>query len=100
LIGTWKGKLSGDSPTVTLNITNQDGETFSGTLNRKGVIVEFIGKIDFEKRNISMKDTKITKGKNLWNLGSYDGTILETGKAMSGTGRDKQSTYSWSFTKQ
>lgn len=100
LTGVWKGEMEG-SGFLTVNITNQTGETFSGTLNEKNlIVVEFVGKIDFEKRSISMKDTKIIKGKNQWNLGSYDGTLSENGKTMSGKGRDKRVAYSWTFAKQ
>jgi hypothetical protein len=99
-VGTWKGKFDKDA--ASLNITSQSGETFSGTLLTKGYTVEITGQVNSAKRTVSIRETKVLKtpaGSN-WNLGKDDGTISENGKTMSGTGRDKNISYTWSFTKQ
>jgi hypothetical protein len=97
--GVWQGKFS-DEPTV-LSITTQTGETFSGTLSKKGYIVKINGKIDFDKGTVEITETKVLQTPpNLnWNLGTNNGTVLDDGKSMSGTGRDKNGSYSWTFIK-
>ena len=97
--GIWTGEF-GDEPTV-LSITTQTGDSFSGTLSKKGYIIKVSGKIDFEKGTINFKETKVLQTPpNLnWNLGKNEGTVAESGKSMNGTGSDKNGYYEWSFRK-
>ena len=99
LTGIWQGKFS-DEPTV-LSITTQTSDSFSGTLSKKGYIIKITGKVDFDKGAVAITETKVLQTPpNLnWYLGTNDGTISVDGKSMSGTGRDKNGSYSWSFTK-
>ena len=101
LVGTWEGKF--DTTVSTLNILNQNGKTFSGTLNRKdGYVIEFAGEINHEKRTVSMNETKILKlpKDGAWILGKNNGTISADGKSMRGKGKDKVNSYQWTFTKK
>jgi len=100
LTGAWKGKFN-ESPAVLL-ITAHNDETFSGTLSKNGYVVEFVGQINYAKSSVSIKETKVleTPPGSKWNLGEDNGTISENGKAMRGTGKDKNISYGWSFTKQ
>jgi len=99
LTGTWRGKFNEAS--ATLNITTQRGDSFSGTLSKNGYVVEFTGQINQTKRTVSIKETKVLKTPPnlIWNLGENSGTISEDGKTMSGTGKDKNVSYGWSFTR-
>ena len=98
--GIWTGEFN-EEPTV-LSITTQKGDSFSGTLSKEGYIVKITGQIDYEKGTVKIKETKVlqTPPNRNWFLGTNDGTISEGGKAMSGTGSDKNSSYEWSFTKE
>lgn len=100
LTGTWKGKFNESS--AVLLITAHKGETFSGTLSKNGYVVEFVGRINYAKSSVSIKETKVLEMPpgSRWNLGEDNGTISENGKAMRGTGKDKNISYGWSFTKQ
>lgn len=103
LVGIWKGKHGGNSVSSTLNILNQNDKTFSGTLNRKdGYVIEFTGVINYEKLTVSMNETKTLKvPKNgRWSLGKNNGVISADGKSMQGKGKDKFTSYPWSFTKE
>lgn len=99
-VGTWKGKFNDAS--ASLNITNQSGEAFSGTLVTKGYTVEIVGQTNSARRSVSIRETKVLKtpAGSTWNLGKDDGTISADGSTMSGTGKDKNVSYKWSFTKQ
>jgi hypothetical protein len=100
LIGVWKGKFS--DAESTLEITSQKGKTFSGTLNKSGFTVEFVGQVNYETRAVSMKETKVLKtpADGIWYLGNNNGTISADGKKMSGKGKDKNISYDWNYTKQ
>ncbi|MGI8467907.1 MAG: zinc ribbon domain-containing protein [Pyrinomonadaceae bacterium] len=100
MVGIWKGIYDTDSSPTTLNITSQDGDSFTGTLKEKDYIVEFNGQVNHENRSVAIKETKVIKqGKDgNWLLGNNTGTITENGKTMSGTG--EPNSYSWSFTRQ
>jgi hypothetical protein len=100
LTGMWKGKFN--EAAATLNITTQNGATFSGTLSKNGYLVEFTGRINQAQRTVAIKETKVLKTPPnlMWNLGTDDGTISENGKTMGGTGSDKNVSYAWSFTRE
>jgi hypothetical protein len=97
--GIWKGKFN-EMP-ATLSITTQKDDTFSGTLSKNGYVVKLIGKINFAKGTVSITETEVlqTPSSSKWNLGTDDGIVSNGGKSMNGTGRDKNGSYSWSFTK-
>ena len=100
LTGIWQGKFNEEA--TILSITTQNGDSFSGTLSKKGYIIKISGKIDFDKGMVEIKETEVLQTPpNLnWYLGTNEGTLTEDGKQMVGTGRDKNGTYSWSFTKK
>jgi hypothetical protein len=97
--GIWKGKFN--NVPATLSITTQQGDVFSGTLSKNGYVIELSGKINFEKGTVAITETAVlqTPANSKWNLGTDDGTISEDGKSMSGTGKDKNGSYPWSFIK-
>lgn len=98
--GVWQGKFNNE-PTV-LSITTQTGDTFFGTLSKKGYIVKISGKIDYEKAAVVITETDVlqTPANSVWHLGTNNGTIADGGKSMGGTGKDKNGAYPWSFTKE
>ena len=101
--GTWTGKYTTDPGTLT--ISNQEGNSFSGTLNSGGYLIAITGRADPETRQIVFTETKILKKETYkyasWTMGTNTGLVSSDGQSMSGRGKAKgQAGYSWSFTKR
>lgn len=101
LVGTWKGKA--DNQDCTLVIERAEGDAFWGTLNElvSGAKIAIVGNIDFARNVISFDETKIISiNKNEdWNLGTNSGSVSSNWEKMSGTGKDKDHSYKWSYVK-
>ena len=81
LVGKWTGKF--DGRVTTLNITEQDGLTYKGsiTINYRDVINQQIsGKINLEKKTFTMNDLLHHRF-----AGSYSGKISDDLNTLAGT---------------
>jgi hypothetical protein len=103
IVGTWTGKYTVDPG--TLIISNQDGDSFSGTLNSGGYLIAVSGRVNPETRQIVFTENRILKKDTSkytsWTMGTNTGSVSSDGQSMSGKGKAKgQAGYSWSFTKR
>ena len=99
--GTWVG-ISDDTP-ATLIVNNSENDSYEGieTISDTAPVQIAISVyVDSATRHITIKETRIIKGSELWNLGINNGSISSDGKKMRGTAKDtKGKVYSWSFSK-
>ncbi len=94
--GTWHGYWGNSSGNMIID--RQNGGNFHGRLiNANGVKVELEGQVKPGTHEISIRETRVISGR--WILGRNTGSLSSDGKRMSGTGRDKNHSYSWSETK-
>lgn len=101
LTGTWTGSYGPLGYATKLIITSHSGDKVEGTLEQRAIRVAFNGTYDSEKRELTMKQTKVLSGEG-WSLGEDTGTLSDDGKSISGTGKDELGgtlgmTYQWSF---
>ena len=98
--GTWVGK-DGRNNRMTLVISSQNGDSFSGVISDKKNRVALTGSANSETRQISMKDTNVITPKNsTWSLGAYNGSVSSDGKKMSLKIKDGYGTTAATFFKQ
>ncbi len=103
LVGTWSGAIN-KNPT-TMVITSGEGNSFSGTKTQGSNQVAFVGTINPATRAVSMRETRVLKGRPYsngtgWSLGTESGTLSADGKKLSGKGKDQYQAYTWSYTKK
>ena len=86
-------------------ITSGEGNSFSGTKTQGSNQVAFVGTINPATRAVSMRETRVLKGRPYsngtgWSLGTESGTLSADGKKLSGKGKDQYQAYTWSYTKK
>lgn len=104
LRGTWAGTYGPMGFATKLDIRNQDGNSFDGTLEQGTIRVAFKGTYDSQSRTLKMTQTDVESGEG-WSLGEDVGKLSSDGKRISGTGRDAMGgslgmSYQWSFTRK
>jgi hypothetical protein len=104
LLGRWKGSWNywGDTDgTCTIHIDRVNGDRFYGTLTQGGAEVTFEGKFDAVGRKVFFHETKVIKlGQySQWFLGTYNGSLSDNGRILSGSGKDSWNGYDWNVTK-
>ena len=104
LLGHWKGSWNywGDrGGTWTMDIDRVKGDNFYGTLYQGGAEVTFEGKFDADGRKVFFHETKVIKlgSYSQWLLGTYDGSLSDDGRFLSGSGKDSWDGYDWDVTK-
>jgi serine/threonine protein kinase len=98
MLGTWYGKFG--SCKATLVITKQSGDLFDGTLipehwwNGTAKVV-INGSLNRKINAVIIREISIISG--YWRLGENQGTLSSDGKQISGKGKDRSNSYSWSF---
>jgi hypothetical protein len=97
LVGKWQGQAGGQPSTLT--ITSHMGEIFTGTKTVGEYQVDVTGLVDLKTREITIRETNLTKGKSSYPLGVGTGKIAPNGREMSGEWKTKGSTSSFSFSK-
>jgi hypothetical protein len=97
LVGKWEGQAGGQPSTLV--ISSHMGETFTGTKTTGEYQVDVAGVVDLKTREITIRETNLTKGKSGYPLGAGTGTIAPGGRQMSGEWKIKGSTSSFSFSK-
>jgi hypothetical protein len=101
--GKWVGKL--DDASSTLNISEQNGSSFKGTLTKydsNTYIIAISGSLNSRTRQVSIIETQVIQepSSGAWSLGVNEGSISNDGKIINGRGKDKRGkTYSWSYSK-
>lgn len=106
IVGNWSGIQN--SKATSLIIYSGQGNAFSGMKIQGDNQISFVGTIDPNTRQMSMKETKVVKGTPYsdgkgWSLASETGTLSADGRKMTGKGNDQynqKTPYSWSYTKQ
>lgn len=98
MLGTWYGKFG--SGKATLVITKQSGDSFDGTLiheqwwNGTAKVV-INGSLNPKRNVVIIREISIISG--YWRLGENQGTLSFDGKQISGKGKDRSKSYSWSL---
>ncbi|MBV9387623.1 MAG: GUN4 domain-containing protein, partial [Chroococcidiopsidaceae cyanobacterium CP_BM_ER_R8_30] len=105
MVGTWLGNFGTRDKPATLIVTQQSGYLFNGTLIVKDSKVDWTycinvkGHWNSENNQISILEHHVLSEPwwCSWRRGENEGTLTIDGKRMSGTGKDSQESYSWSF---
>jgi hypothetical protein len=105
LRGTWMGSYAG-SATAELIVDRQTGISFSGRLLVAMKTGDAPTEISVEgavmAQSIELREVAVLRTGKLgsWNLGSGSGGLDADGRGMRGTGRDRRTSYNWSFSRQ
>jgi hypothetical protein len=94
--GIWNGTLNNKQ--TSLLIYSAKGNSFSGVKVRSGVEVLFRGTIDPTTHGLTIEEYSVVQGNN-WSVGSETGQLSDDGKRITGKGRDKNSNYTWTYSK-
>jgi hypothetical protein len=94
--GTWVGTF--DEYPSHLIITENDGNSFTGTLSGKTFEIIVQGEFNPDTRAINFRETRVIRDKS-WVLGTNAGTMSPDGRKITGKGKASGS-YSWTFSRQ
>jgi hypothetical protein len=98
LMGTWVGTQNNRATSLTIN--NGNNNAFSGIKIQGAYQIAFTGQIDPNTHQISIQETRVLQGYNRWSLGTESGYLSDDSRQISGTGRDANTSYSWSYSKE
>ena len=94
--GTWVGTF--DEYPSRLVITENDGNSFTGTLSGKTFEIIVQGELNPDTRAINFRETRVIRDKS-WVLGANAGTMSPDGRKITGKGKASGS-YTWMFSRQ
>lgn len=103
LVGNWSGAIN--RTPASLVISSGQGNSFTGTKTQGAYQVAFVGTINPDTRQLTIKETRVLKGRPYsngtgWSLGTENGTLSADGRKISGKGKDQYAPYSWAYTKK
>jgi hypothetical protein len=94
--GTWVGSF--DEYPSRLVITENDGNSFTGTLSGKTFEIIVQGELNPDTRALNFREIRVIRDKS-WVLGTNAGTMSPDGRKITGKGKATGS-YSWTFSRQ